>query len=124
MRVASERAYFIRLGVEWDRIASALRAAYPAGDGPLYALAVGLRREIGWLHLLYAAGLHTLLLEHLRLLTASAGGLTNTRAVLDDAGWDLTPAEVVSVAGDVLGRVRALVAACYPAAFASARRPA
>jgi hypothetical protein len=47
-----DRDYFLRAGVEWVRVADALRAAGAPEQDP----ALGVWREAAWCHLLFTAG--------------------------------------------------------------------
>lgn len=111
MTETPDRDGFFRTGVEWMRIADAVRANYPAGDDPVYHAAVTLYREAAWAYLLSRAGQYTLLLGRLRVVLAEVvGGRPDPPRRQERAG-------VLATAADIFTLLRCAVSVRYPVAF-------
>jgi hypothetical protein len=115
MRPDQDRDFFVLTAIEW----AAARAAHPHEGQLFFATARALYREAAWCHLLFRAGRHAAVLNRLRLVGREVFGI---RAPDADLGPDPDAASTLALAADLFGRMRAAVAARFPAAFAPTTR--
>lgn len=106
--------YFLRIGVEWARIATAIRAHYPNATD---SFALGLWRKAAWCHLLFTAGKQSALLKQLRVLWATA-----SQTYLFDA--HRLNLNEIPLSATIFDLLRSVVVERYPAAFATPHDPA
>jgi hypothetical protein len=101
--------YFLALTRDWWAAADALRAVgVPDGDPALTVW-----REAAWCHVLFGRGLYHAALASLRAAVRRVTGVPLPDPSLPPA----TETEALSVAADLFGRLRAVVAARHPRAF-------